>query len=468
MIKLNFLFSLLFLLQACTITSEFNDPQINTPKSWVKSNEEIKQLENKKSQNWWQSFNDPLLESLINEALIANSDIQLAINNITKAQAAIAASSSDRLPSLDLKASGSRTQNSPQVPSPMGNKPINSFTVGGNISYQLDLFGKLANANKSAKSELLAAETTKDNVRLTIASEVAKAYFNIISLSEQINLTKEVIEFQKQLFEIVQAKYNSGIIDRQKFLNAELNLNTIITKLPSLEQQLSEQDNAIKILLGRDPESFTKNIIEHTDKINNLPATPIIPNLIPSRLLAQRPDIKAAEYKLASANAQIDIARAAYFPDISLTSLIGAGSVDIDKLFTNSNTWNIAGSLTAPIFNFGKTRASVKIAEATRSDYLTKYHTAVRTAFAEVFNALTAQENNFAIYEKIKRNELSEEEAQSISQSRYDVGYTDLSEVFSVKQNLLNAKIVTIKSYQNCLNSSVDLFKALGGYWDAP
>ncbi|WP_228368769.1 efflux transporter outer membrane subunit [Rickettsia bellii] len=434
-----------------------------TPNSW---NNYSLASQNNQISKWWLQFNDPVLNNLIEESLANNSDIELAMSNIAIATAQYNLVNSYRFPQINLQGSVNRTKTSKQLKQPNQPKISNNFGLGSVLNYEIDLWGLAANASESARRTLLASEYSKEAVRLTVISNVTISYFNILALDKQIYLTKRLIETQTEIYKLTQKLYDLGVGDLISVSEAASELALTNSSLPPLVQQRQEQETALKILLGCSPENIVNGLVYRDKPIDYFPTTPVLPSILPSELLEQRPDIKAAEQNLFAADSNLRAVKATYFPQISLTGLLGFGSNKLNTLFGSSaEIWQVGGTIAGPIFDFGKTRANVEVAESTKQQYIAIYKATVRTAFGEVMDALSLEQtasNNFRIWQQ---NETALTSIFKLANQRYKHGNIDYLTVLTAKQNMLQNEIDGVSIKLSQLSSMVNVFHALGGNW---
>ncbi|MDE8610858.1 TolC family protein [Rickettsia felis] len=369
-------------------------------------------------QQWWLQFNDPVLNQLIEESLTGNSDIELAMSNVLAAKAQLNLVNSYRFPQINLQGGANRTKNS------------------------------------------------KETVRLSVISNVTMSYFNLLALDKQIYLTEKLIEAQTEIYKLNQKLYNLGVGDLISVSEAASELALTNLSLPPLKQQRHEQETALKILVGRTPENIVNGLIYRDKPIDYFPALPVLPKILPSELLEQRPDIKAAEQNLLAADANLKAIKATYFPQLSLTGLLGFGSNKLNTLFNSSaQTWQIGGNIAGPIFDFGKTRANVQIAESVKEQYIAQYKSVVRTAFGEVMDALSLEQTSNSNFHIWQQNEAALTSIFKLAAQRYKRGNIDYLTVLTAKQNVLQNEIDGVAIKLSQLSSMVNIFHALGGKW---
>ncbi|MDR0407536.1 MAG: efflux transporter outer membrane subunit [Campylobacteraceae bacterium] len=417
------------------------------------------------SDKWWEGYGDETLNSLVEEALGNNKDLEIALLNISLARASLAIKESDRYPTLSAQGGTSRTQTSEEAFSSQGRRvTYNDFSLSAILSYEVDLWGKISSANAAAKADLLSSKATADGVRLSLASGVVDSYFILLSLKEQLSLVKQTIQTREETFELTKTRFEAGIERESTLAQQESLLSSAKITKNNIEQQIATTGSALGILLGRDVKGLLadKNIATET-----LPNDISVPNNIPSNILENRPDIEASFQQLVSSNELIGVARSAYFPSLSLSALFGLNSYEADNLFRSSaRTWNVGATLAAPLIDFGKTSNNVEIAKISKDIAAINYEKTVLNAFSEVYNAMTSrillEENlkNAQDYEKAIKRTLE------LVNYQYEAGYVDYLSVLDAQRSLLNAQLSTIQTRQALLSSGVALFKSLGGGWD--
>jgi multidrug efflux system outer membrane protein len=449
------------LICGCNLSPKLDMPKLSLPDSWEKNNQGQKTLA---KISWWDNYEDPKLQALINASLTENSDILHAMNNVVKAQSILGINESARLPEVNLQAAYARDKLSKENFTNKGNtKPFNTNSAAGVLSFELDLWGKAANSTKAAQAQLLAMEENKEIVKLTIASEVAKSYFNLLALSQKITLTTKLIANYEEIYKLNEKHLAAGWSAIDVIRQTQSTLEATKQQLPSLKHALIEQENALATLMGKNPSALLEEL-QLENNIQSLPIPPLMPPLIPAKILEQRPDIKLAEQQLIAANYQIGVAKAEYFPDISLTAMLGLNSNKTSQL-SKGNNWQLGANVAQPMFNFGRTSNNVKLANANKQDYLINYEKVIKNAFKEVLNALSSQKTSEHNLAHAQNNQKALAAIALNYQSRYNAGDIDYLKVLEAQQQLLMSKINSLHYYQARLNASVDLFKALGGNW---
>ncbi|MFV0482147.1 MAG: efflux transporter outer membrane subunit [Campylobacteraceae bacterium] len=414
---------------------------------------------------WWKAYNDETLNIFVDEALKNNKDLQIAMLNIESARATLTLRDSDKYPSLSAQAGATRTQTSDEAYTSRGSKvTYNDFSLSAVLSYEVDLWGRISSLSKSARASLFATKASKDTVRLSLISSVVDAYFNIVSLNEQLNIVNETVASREESVNLTKVRYEAGAVDESILSGQQSLLSQAKITKDSIEQSLSLASTSLGILLGRSPSELmaAKDI-----KLSKLPNDIVVPDNIPSSIIENRPDIEASYQQLISSNELIGVNKAAYFPTLSLSALFGFQSDDISNLFNSgAKAWNLGGNLVAPLINFGKTRSNVELAEIAKNIAVIQYEQSVTTAFSEVYNAL----NSRNILSRSLQNSIEFEghiqKTVDLTNKQYDAGYVDYLSVLDAKRTLLSAQLSTIQTKQQLLSSGVSLFKALGGGWD--
>jgi multidrug efflux system outer membrane protein len=416
------------------------------------------------NQEWWREYNDEVLNSLVDEALKNNKDIEIALLNISLSRASLAVKEADFYPSLSAKGSFTRTETSMEAYTSGGRSSLfNDFSLSAILNYEVDLWGRVRSSNRAAKAVLLSSEASANTVRLSLVSSVVDSYFALVSLKEQLSITEDTIATREKTLELTKIRFEEGA-DRESTMVQQQSLLTSakITK-NNIEQQIAVASSALGSLLGRD----VKDLLADKDiELAALPNDIIVPGDIPSSMLENRPDVEASFQQLVSSNELIGVARAAYFPSLSLSGLLGLNSADADNLFkSNAGTWNAGASLAAPLIDFGRTSANVDIAKIQKDINVVNYEKTVLNAFREVYNALSSR----ALLELNHKNALDYEAAIArtleLVQYEYEAGNIDFLSVLDTERSLLSAKLARVQTHQSLLSSGVSLFKALGGGW---
>ena len=448
------------LLSGCSMAPKLEVPAPVLPESTSEANTTVS-IDVK----WWEQFGDARLNTLIGEALANNDDLKLAMSNVALARASLGLSEAERYPTVNAAASAYRQKTSGESLSPFAGFIYNSFGLSASVAYEFDFWGKYKNSEEAAWAELLASEADKETVRITLISSVAELYFNLITLQQQIQVTDETVNAYRESYEYRHRQYDHGVIDALTLEQAHaLYANAKLT-LASLKETKIVTESALAILLGHSPKAIFDDRIGVEAR---LPQPLNIPANMASNLLQQRPDIRSAEERLRAANAVIGVAKAAYFPSISLTGSAGVQSTELSTLMRSSaGMWGFGPSLNVPLLDFGRIKNSVKSAEAQKDAAVITYGKTVKNAFKEVYDILNKIE--------ISRDKLTAQNEETealkkvltLSEKRFDSGYGTYLDVVAAKRALLNSRTNRIALNAELVINQVTLYKALGGGWKA-
>ena len=419
---------------------------------------------------WWTAFGDPTLDKLIDEALAHNLDLAAAIARVEFGRAQVLLAQSDQYPSGDLNVGASRNR-STQVgsnPLPPGFSPFSTnLAVGLSVSYEADLWGKYRTATAAAREDLLATEYARETVRTVIAADTARFYFNLLAADVQLAVLLDTLKLRDDTVVLQRDRFEGGVIGEFDLRTAEAERANVLADVAVAKRAVSEFESALAVLLGRSPrEVFTPSIARDV-AIARLVSVPTIPPGVPSDLLARRPDIQRVESQLAAANMRIDVARADYYPAISLTGNYGTAAGALKNLFTGPGVvWGIGAALLQPIFGLKAIEANVDAQTARRNELVITYTQTVQGAFREAHDALAANESSREALAAQNERRLRLGQALELSTLRYQSGYSPYLEVLDAQRQLLQAQILEIIAARNVRLSLVDMAKALGGGWD--
>ena len=410
-------------------------------------------------EKWWEVFQDPELQNLIRTALQKNYDVRIAATRVLEAQAQLGITRADQFPSVE----GGGAMANQQTP-PSGRIPSYEATAGQltvSAAWNLDFWGKYRRATEAARATLLSNEWARKQVISTLVANVATSYFQLRQLDLQLEISKRTLDSRKESLQLTQTKEQYGVSTQLDVRQAEQLVYTAETEITSLEQQITQQENNLNILLGNNPGDIPRGLT-----LAQQPHAPEIPVGIPSSLLERRPDIREAEQNLIAANAQIGVARAAYFPQISLTADAGFQSSALKNLFSGpAGLWSMAGSFTQPIFEGGRIKNNVRLAEAQREQMLLTYQQTIQGAFRDVSNALVAYRKTHEFTVEQEHLVESAQDAARLSQERFQGGYTDYLEVLTNETNAFSAELNLAQARSNELLALVQMYQALGGGW---
>jgi len=413
--------------------------------------------------NWWQVFGDDTLNDLEAQALNSNQNLKAAFARVNESRATARVARSEFLPNLNLAPSFTRQRYSPNQNPGFGNLTANSFNMPLDLSYEVDLWGRVRRSFESARADAQASLANYYGVLLTLQSDVAMNYFSIRALDAEIATVTGTVNLRKEQVQLVRSRFDGGIGSDLDVARAETELATTEAEAASLSQRRAELENGIAILAGKNPSTFA--LAANTN--NWAPAPPEIPAGLPANLLERRPDVSEAERQLASANAHIGIAKAAFFPVLTLTGSGGFVSGDIDSLFKwDSRTWSLGPSLSLPLFAGGRNRANLQRSKAAFEESVALYRQRVLIAFGEVENSLSGIHYLNVQAEAQQRAVTNARRAADLATDRYRSGIVGYLEVVDASREALQAERANAELNGQRLIASVQLIKALGGGWD--
>jgi multidrug efflux system outer membrane protein len=450
------------LLGGCAIGPNYKRPVVAEPQTF--RGQAMAEAASLADAPWWEVFQDPILKTLIQEALRNNYDVRIAAARVQEARANFRVSRSDLYPSLDYTAGVSRSKISPGIAGAPGGPAPNStnFYYGALVaSWEVDIWGRIRRSNEAAWAAFLATEDARRGVWLTLVSDLAQAYFELLELDVQLDVARNSTDAYQRTYNIFQDRFQFGTASRLETARAEGALGGAQATIPQLESDIVAKENQIAILLGKTPAPIPRGTPMYAQ-----PVVPTVPAGLPSTLLARRPDLRQAEQQLVSANARIGVAKAEFFPQLSLTALFGAASPEVSALTGGAATiWAVAGTLSGPLLNAGRTLGNYRASVAQWEQAKLQYEQAVLTALREVSDALTA-------LGKLSEAETGQDRAvKALAQAvehatdRYRYGLASYFEVLEALQQLYPAQNTLAQIRRDRLLSHVRLYKALGGGW---
>ncbi len=452
----------------CTMGPNYHRPAVQVPQTFRAPDPlPAPQATSLADLKWWEVFKDEKLQDLIRAAVAANYDLRDAVAHVEQARANLGVTRSNQFPQIG--ASGdiqfTRISRDGQTPLPASFLPSQNRNWGeaslNLLSFELDIWGRLRRATEAARANLLSAEENRKAVLVTLVSDVATAYLHLRELDYELEISKATLATRQDSLGLTKNRQSGGVATLLDLRQAEQLVDTAEQTIPGLQQQIEQTENQITLLMGRSP----AGIIRGNDFMKQeLP--PEVPAGLPSALLERRPDILAAEQNLVAANANIGVAKAAYFPQISLSGLLGGQSTQLSSLFSGPHSaWSFVPQISQPIFTAGRLRSNVKFAEAVRESALIQYEKSIQTAFTDVSNALIA-------HQRVRESRLKQEALVTTLQDRTRLAYvryrggvdTQLN-ALDADRDLFQAQLNLAEIRLNELLSVVQLYKALGGGW---
>ena len=456
-----------FLLAACAgLKPDYTKPAVDLPSGWRDAPAEGVQA---RDARWWKVYGDPVLDRLVEEALAHNANVMLAIARVDEARAALSATSADQRPQVSASANRSRARVSQRGPTPLpqGADPqFNDTRVAVGVSYEIDLWGRLRNATLAARADLLATEAARETVLITLISDVAQGYFALRAFDGQLEATRRSLAARSEALGMQKKRFEVGDISEFDYRQLQADVAAERALLPVLELQRAQQENALAVLLGKSPRAIYEGALEAGSDPEDRTVAIVVPAGLPSGLLLRRPDLVQAEQTLIAANARVAVARAAYFPTLSLTGVLGSESVALSDLFTGpAGIWQAALAAGQPIYAGGRIDAQVQAAGARERQALAQYQLAIQNAFRDVRDALVAQAKARERLEAESERVTALRTTLRFARLRYQNGMTGQLEVLDAERNLLAAEQNRIDALRSQRAAIADLFKALGGVW---
>jgi multidrug efflux system outer membrane protein len=450
----------LAVLTGCAVGPNYKQPPVNAPDVYRDVQGPPAPPASLADQPWWEVFHDPVLVQLIDEALATGYDVQLAAARVEEAAGRAGIARSEFFPQIDYFGQWSRGRNSVFVP-PYSTKTGNLNSVNVNFAWELDVWGRIRRLNESARAQYLATEDARRGVLLTLVSQVAIEYFLLLGLDEQLAIAKETVASFQETYDLFNRKLQEGAASALETAYAAAALHQVASTIPDIERQIEATENQINLLIGRNPGPIPRG-----QPIDQQLIPPEIPAGLPSALLQRRPDIQEAEQNLVAANANVGVATANFFPQISLTGLFGAVGPDVSNLYPAGKTWTIAAGLLGPLFHGGQLRSEYDVAFAQWEQAKVSYEQSVTSAFSETTTVLYAREKIAATLGELTTTVNQYREMVRLTNLRYDSGLSNYFEVLYAMQLLYPAETARVLSQVNLLVDYVNIYKALGGGWN--
>src|SRR6266404_5503342 len=461
------------LLTGCTVGPNYHRPVVQTPASFrapepsSAPQASANQAESLGDLKWWEIFKDEKLQELVRTALVQNYDLRDAVARVQAARANLGITRSNQFP--QVSASGdiqfNRLSRDGQFALPPTFAASQNRTFGeatlNLLSFEVDIWGRLRRATEAARANLLSSEETRKAVVTTLVSDVATSYITLRELDYELEIAKRTLETRRTSLQLVQSRQGGGVATLVDLRQAEELVQTAAETIPALQQQAEQTENQISLLLGENPRAVIRQ-----GRFNEDLFPPEVPTGLPSALLERRPDIRAVEQNLIAANAEIGVARAAYFPRLSLSGFLGGQSSQLSSLFSGPHSsWSFVPEITQPVFTAGRIRSNVRFAKAQRDSALVQYQRAIQTAFTEVSNALIA-------HQRVRESRVQQEalvgaleDRKRLAYARYIGGVDTQLNALDADRDLLQAELNLRQIRLNELLSVVQLYKALGGGW---
>jgi multidrug efflux system outer membrane protein len=456
----------------CTVGPNYQRPAVQIPQNFRAPDPlPAPQATSLADLKWWEVFRDDKLQELIRTALTANYDLRQAVARVDEARANVSVTRSNQFPQLGVSGdiNFSRLSRDGQTPLPATFLPNQNRTWGEGalnlLSFEVDIWGRLRRATEAARANLLSAEETRKAVVVTLVSDVATDYLHLRELDYELEISRATLATRQDSLDLTHERQTGGVSTLLDLRQAEQLVDTAEQTIPELQQQIEQTENQITLLLGQPPGGIARGLDFMKEELPPV-VPPEVPAGLPSALLERRPDILAAEQNLVAANANIGVAKAEYFPRITLSGFLGGQSTQLTSLFAGpAAAWSFVPQVSQPIFAAGRLKSGVRLAQAQRQEALVNYERAIQTAFTDVSNALIA-------HQRVRESRLKQEalvrtleDRTRLAYARYRGGVDTQLNALDSDRDLFQAELSLAEIRLNELLSVVQLYKALGGGW---
>ncbi len=458
----------LALLAGCTLGPDYKRPDVNAPSAWrppaatVLAEAGAADLVNA---TWWKQFNDAELDALVLAALQENKDLLIAARRIEEYDARLQVSRSARSAQLNYAPLGNRQRLSQEriVPLPLDTPLYNNvYEISANMSWELDFWGRIRRSNEAALADLLSAEEAQRAVLMTLVSDVATGYIQLLCLDQELDLLRRTAKSTEDSVRVFTAKVEGGSATRLQLAQVRASHEQALATIPPKEREITLQENALSVLVGRNP-----GPIQRGATLQAL-AVPPVPQSIPSQILERRPDVLKAEQDLVAANARIGVAKSEYFPTISLTGNFGFSSTELRNLhLKTANFGLIGGNILGPIFDGGRIAGDVRQSEAVQRELVQAYLRAIQLAFREVEDALTMNRKSGEQFGIQGRQVEALQQYAGMARKRYEGGYSSYLDVLDAERSLFAGELARVQTQRDVYTALVAVYKSMGGGWIA-
>ena len=441
-------------LAGCSFRPDMPNVDTNFTSTYTFETSDIRDL-------WWKEFHDENLNALVESALEKNTNLRIAYLNLQKAKASLGIAEADLLPGVNLNVSYTKAKTSGETYTGQPQTRYRSSSINLGLNYEIDLWGRVRNSVLAANENLNASKFDYDSARLSLSSSVAKSYFALVSLNMQEAVLKETLKTYEDTLALRKTQLDLGGINEMTYLQSKAEVERAKTSLTSVLNSKSQALTSLAILTGKSNDEILKGAVASAQ---NLPSSPEIKAGISSDVLLRRSDVAKALADLKATNALVGVARAQYFPTLSLTGLFGFASDEFDRIFMGSaSVWSLGANLTQKIFDFGRTKNNVRVAETNEQIAAITYEATVRSALGEVRDALITRQNAKLSLDQVKNLLQSQQKIYSLAKDQYNAGYIGHLELLDAERNLLQAKLQDVSAKLDEVDSAVEVYRALGG-----
>ncbi|MFU8822462.1 MAG: efflux transporter outer membrane subunit [Gammaproteobacteria bacterium] len=456
------------LVAGCAVGPDYRPPELQVPAAWPES----AVLESPSEQSigdWWRRFEDPVLDALVERALADNLDLRIQVARIGEARARLGLARAEQWPTVGIQAEATRRRTPAAAFGVEGfeTPPLNLFGIAGVLGYEIDLWGRIARQREAAMAQLEGSLYATAAVRLGLITDVAVGYFGLRSAQRQMDIAERTLAARQEGVRVERLRYDAGMIDELSLRQAEVELAATRAELPVRIDELQRRETALGLLLGLDPAELVESLQVADGGLGDITLPDSVPAELPSALLSRRPDLRAAEAEVIAATAAIGVAQAARLPQLNLAASFGTAASTTGNLFTSdAEAWNIGGTLTGPLYDFGRGRARVDTAEALREQSELRYRATVARAFAEVRDALTFFASTGIRLDAVQEQVTALRRTEELAEIRYREGYISIIELLDAQRALLGAELALAQATSDRFAAAATLFKTLGGGWE--
>ena len=461
-------FLLATLLGGCTVGPDYRRPLLSTPPNWrtAAAVGEAPDAASLANTPWWELFKDPQLQALIQIALVENQDLRVAVERILQAGAQVGFTRADLFPKLDAATRSSYVEQTrhgfPSNPKP-GDNDSPLYQLSADVAWEVDLFGRIRRATEAEEALLLGTEEGRQAVTLSLVASVARSYVELRDFDMRLEIARRTLISDDKSLDLARVRFNGGLTSEKDPQQAEAECRRIQVSVLDFERLVRQKENELSVLIGRSPGDIVRG-----RTLSELATAIRIPAGLPSDLLDRRPDLRVAEQQLHADTADVGAAKALLYPRIALTADYGVGSTELDALFTGSSqAWSVAAGLLQPIFNAGKNRRRVEIAESQMRQSLYLYEKTVRAALRDAEDGLIAYQKTSQQCSVQRVRVEAERKVLRLSEARYEGGVADYLEVLDAQRSLFSAELDEVQTIAGQMVSLIQLYKALGGGWPA-
>ena len=452
--------ALLVLVAGCVQGPDYVKPPVEVPSAYRLGDQRPGSDELAAEVSWWNTFGDAHLDELVGEALANNRDLMIASARVDEYAAILEGTQSQAYPHIGYGLSANRSRASADVIPAFVHPLSTNFSSILSASWEIDLWGRIRRETEAARANLLATEEARQGVTLTIISSVIASYVTLLDLDEQARVTRATIAGRKQWVDLFETRLKGGWISEFEMSQARGEYEAAVAQLPPILNAIAVQENALSVLVGRNPGSVARG-----GALDTL-GMPAVPVGLPSELLMRRPDIRQAEQQLIASNALIGAARAQFFPRISLTGLLGLASSSLGNLFQGSSrTWSFTGDVAGPIYTGGGIQSAVDQASARRAQSLANYELVIQNAFRDVDDSLADLQHSAELRDTLQRRVATLTRSVELARERYENGYSDYIDLLDAERSLFSAQLQLGAVRGDYDRALVNLYRALGGNW---